>query len=96
MSNDFFATPPFKPDEALTQLKRSLRELRPLAERGSGFELSGQQVIEFQREEATLVVQLARQPARTPQWDRMVLKNSADVRRCLEDVKRRLARWIEE
>ena len=33
-----FEPPPFKPAESLVQLKRSLREMRTLAERGSGFE----------------------------------------------------------
>lgn len=96
MSDDFFAPPPFKQGEALVQLKRSLRDLRPLAERGDGFDLAGQRVIELQPEEATLVARLAKQPARTPQWESMVLKNAADVRRCVEEVKKRLARWTEE
>jgi hypothetical protein len=38
--------PPFKPDDALQQLKRSLRDLK-LAERGNGFELRGKRVLEL-------------------------------------------------
>lgn len=96
MSDDFFAPPPFKPGDALVQLKRNLRDLKPLAERGNGFELAGQRVIELQSEETTLVARLAKQPARTPQWEAMVLKNAADVRRCVDEVKKRLARWTED
>jgi hypothetical protein len=96
MSDNFFTPPPFNPDEALVQLKRSLRELRPLAERGSGFELAGQRVIDLQREESTLIVQLAKQPARTPQWQRLVIKSHGDVRRCVDEVKKRLAHWTED
>jgi hypothetical protein len=33
---DFFAPPPFKPDEALIKLRRDLKELKPLAEKGTG------------------------------------------------------------
>ena len=96
MSDDFFTPPPFKPDEALVQLKRMLRELRPLTERGSGFELAGQAVVQLQREDRALVVQLAKHPARTPQWERLVLTSSADVRRCVDEVKKRLTQWIED
>jgi len=96
MTDDFFAPPAFKPDEALQTLKRSLRDLRPLAERGNGFELGGKRVIELQAETATLLVKLAKRPAHTPQWEPLVLKNSADVRKCLDEVKKRLARWTED
>jgi hypothetical protein len=96
MSEDFFAPPPFKPDEALLQLKRSLRGLRPLAERGEGFELQGQRVIELAVDGATIVVRLAKRAARSPEWDKQVLKSSADVRHCVAEVKKCLERWTEE
>ena len=96
MSDDFFALPAFKPADSLIQLKRSLRDLRPLAERGDGFELQGQRVIELAVEADTLVVKFAKAPARSPQWERQVLKNSADVRKCVDEAKKRLARWTEE
>jgi hypothetical protein len=96
MSDDFFAPPPFKPDEALQTLKRSLRDLRPLAERGNGFEISGKRVIELSAEATTIVARLAKRPAHTPEWEPMVLKNSADVRKCVDEVKKRLARWTAE
>lgn len=96
MSDDFFAPPPFKPAEALIQLKRSLRDLRPLAERGEGFDLRGMRVIEFDKDDTSITVRFARQPARTPQWERLVLKNGADVRKCVDEAKKRLERWTEE
>ena len=96
MSDDFFAAPTFKPAEALQTLKRSLRDLRPLAERGNGFELRGKRVIELQAEATTLRALLAKRPAITPEWETLVLKNSADVRKCVDEVKKRLARWTED
>ena len=96
MSDDFFAPPAFKPAEALMQLKRSLRDLRPLAERGEGFELQGMRVIELAHDDTKITVKLAKDRARTPQWDTLVLKNSADVRKCVDEAKKRLVRWTEE
>jgi len=94
--DDFFAAPPFKPAEALVQLKRQLRELHALAERGPGFELRGQAVIELAAQEQSIEAKLARRPARTPEWTRHILKNSADVRRFVEAVKAQLTRWSDE
>jgi len=96
MSEDFFAPPAFKPAESLIQLKRALRDLRPLAERGDGFDLQGHRVIELVVDGDTLVVKFARAQSRSPQWDRQVLKNGADVRKCVDEAKKRLARWTEE
>jgi hypothetical protein len=96
VAEDFFAPPAFRPAEALQQLKRTLRELRPLAERGDAFELHGQRVIELKADVGTVAAKLARRPAQVPDWDRLVLKNSADVRKCVDEVKKRLARWTEE
>lgn len=94
--DDFFAPPPFKPDEALVQLKRGLRELRALAERGNGFELQGQRVIELSVDGAALQARLAKRPARSPDWETHILKNSAEVRQFTDEVKRRLSRWSDE
>jgi hypothetical protein len=93
---DFFAPPPFKPDEALVQLKRTLRELRPLAERGNGFDLQGQRVIELGVDGGALQARVAKRPARSPEWDTRTLKNSADVRQFTDEIKRRLGRWSDE
>ena len=94
--DDLFAPPPFRAADALQQLKRSLRELRPLAARGEGFELQGMRVIELRGDDSFITVRLAKRQARTPEWDSIVLKNNADVRKCVDEVKKRLARWTEE
>ena len=91
-----FAPPPFKAGEALVRLKRSLRDLRPLAERGDGFELQGKPVVALALEDAGIAARLARRPSHTPEWDRYALKNSADARKLVDEVRKRLARWIEE
>lgn len=96
MADDFFAPPAFKAAEALVQLKRQLRELRPLAERGNGFQLQGQDVIELQAQADTLHARLAKRPARSPEWVVHTLKNSADVRRFVDTVKAQMARWSDE
>jgi hypothetical protein len=87
--------PRFKPEAALEQLKRSLRGLR-LAERGSGFELRGKRVAELVTEDATIRARLARKPALTPEWDAQILKSAHDLRKWVDDVKTRLARWERE
>ena len=96
MSDDFLAPPAFKPVEALIALKRSLRDLRPLVERGDAFELQGMRVIDLTIDGETIVAKLAQRQSRTPQWDKLVLKSSADVRKCVDEAKKRLARWTEE
>ena len=99
MSNDDFgfALPPFKPAEALVLLKRGLRDLRTLAERGDGYELKGAKVMELSAGESAIEARLAKRPSRqVPEWDRFTLGSSADVRKFTDEVKRRLARWTEE
>lgn len=98
MSDDFFAMPAFKPEEALVQLKRTLRDLRTLTERGNAYELKGSQVVALEADDKQITARLARRPMRggTPEWDRFVLAGSADVRKFTDEVKRRLARWTEE
>lgn len=98
MSDDFFAPPAFKPAEALQTLKRSLRELRTLTERGDGFELKGLPVITLVAEEKTIAAALVKRPSRggSPEWDRFALAGSPDVRRFTDEVKKRLSRWTDE
>ena len=100
MSNDDsgFAPPPFKPADALLALKRSLRDLRTLSERGDGFELKGARVIELAAGDAAIDAKLARRPMRggSTEWDRFTLAGSADVRKFSDEAKKRLARWTEE
>jgi hypothetical protein len=93
---DFFAPPPFKAAEALVQLKRTLRDQRPLVERGDDFELHGKTVLALALDGDAVVARLARRPAQRPDWDRFVLKGSADVRKLVDELKKRLARWTEE
>jgi hypothetical protein len=96
MSDDFFALPAFKPDEALVTLKRQLRELRPLAERGTGFEIGGKRVVDLAADATTITARLAKRPATSPEWQTFLLKNSADVRKCVDEVKKRLSRWEQD
>lgn len=96
MSDEFgFAPPPFKPDDALLQLKRSLRDLK-LAERGNGFELRGKRVVELAVDGAQISARLARRLMLTPQWDAQAVKSAADQRKLVDEVKKRLARWEHE
>ncbi len=97
MSDDFFALPAFKPDEALQQLKRTLRDLRVLTERGNGFELKGASVIALAVEGEAISAKLAKRPSRSSvEWDGFTLSASPQVRKFTDEVKRRLARWTEE
>jgi hypothetical protein len=93
--DDFFALPPFKPDDALAQLKRSVRELRSLSERGNRFEWKAHPVLELTVDGATLVAKLAKRPAHIPQWESRTMKNNADVRKFADELKARVARWSE-
>jgi len=96
MNDDFFTLPDFKPDQALLNLKRGLRDLRSLQERGNAFELQGQPVVQLSVDEKLLHAKLARKPARSPEWDQKTCKNSADVRALQDEIKRRLLRWTDE
>jgi len=95
VNDDFFAAPPFKADEALVNLKRQLRDLK-LAERGSGFELRGKRVVELMIESGAIQLRLARRLVLAPEWDRLSLKSAAEVRKTLDEIKKRLARWEHE
>lgn len=90
------APPPFKPAEALVQLRRQLRDLRPLVERGIGYELKGLRVIELVAGAEAIDARLAHKPARQPQWTEQQLRCAADVRRLVDDVRQRLRRWEQD
>ena len=96
--DDFFTPPAFKPDESLSLLKRQLRDLRPLAERGQHFELNGKAVVDLAVDNAAtaIVARVARRPATSPEWDTLRLKSSADVRKCADEVRKRLAAWQDD
>ena len=98
MSNeDFFALPPFKAAEALLTLRRNLRDLRSLTERSAGkFELQGQVVLELGSDENVLHARLVKRPSRSPEWESRDCKNSAEVRRLLDEVRRRVVLWTDE
>ena len=90
-----FAPPPFNADNALVTVKRALRDMK-LAERGNAFEMRGKRVVELAVEGAAINAKLARRLMLTPEWDRMTLKSAADVRKSIDEVKKRLARWEHE
>ena len=95
MSDDDWApaAPPFKPDEALAGLRRSLRELG-LAERAGAWERRGTAIAKAQIDGAAIAAAVVRKPSRnSPEWQGKTLKNSADVRDFVADLKRRLAGW---
>ena len=97
MSDDelSFAPPAFKPEAALLQLQRALRDLK-LNERGSAFELRGRRVIELGADADAVQARIARKPALMPEWDRLVLRSAAEQRKFIDDVKKRLARWAQD
>lgn len=91
-----FAPPPFKPDEALQQLRRTLRGQTGLAERGGQFEWKGRPAVELTLAEGAIQARLARRPQTRPEWDARRLASGADVRGFADEVKRRLARWKDD
>jgi hypothetical protein len=94
--DDFgFAAPPFKPEDALVQIKRSLRDLK-LTERGQAFDLRGKRVLELGIDGAQINVRIARKLAMTPEFDKVVVAQANDQRKLIDEVKKRLARWDRE
>ncbi|RZL29959.1 MAG: hypothetical protein EOP35_24645 [Rubrivivax sp.] len=94
--NDFFAPPPFKAEEALVQLRRTLRELRGLTERAGNYSFESQEVLKLSASATELSAQLAKRPARSPDWETRVCRNAADVRKLQDDIKRRVAQWTDD
>ena len=94
MSDDFFAPPPFDPATARATLARALRDLK-LTERNGAFEMNGQPVVRVATTGAALKLEVARKPSRSPDWDRVEADDHAKLRRFIDDVKRRVARWAE-
>ncbi len=90
-----FALPAFKPDDAWQALQRTARDLK-LSARGAGFELRGKPVLQAAVEGDTLQVRLARKLAMTPEWDRHTVRNAAEQRKLIDELKKRLARWDQE
>ncbi len=96
MNDEFFLAPDFKPEQALLNLKRTLRDLRSLQERGQAFELQGQPVLQLSVDGQLLNAKLAKKPARSPEWEARSCKNSAEVRALQDEIKRRIGRWTDE
>lgn len=86
-------TPAFQPDLALVTLKRQLRELKPLVERGTRYEIRGQGVIELAAGAGQIDARLARRPARSSEWVRHTIASHDDLRRFVAQVKRQLPQW---
>ena len=93
MSDDFFAPPAFKPDEAMQRLRRELRELG-LAEREGIFERRGVAIARAAIDGTSLQAARVRRPSRnSPEWQPRTLKSGADLRDFVADLKQRLAQW---
>jgi hypothetical protein len=93
MSDDFFAPPPFKPDEALQKLQRELRAMG-LTERAGTFERRGFAIARVALEGGTLQAAVVKRPSRSsPEWQRKALACSADARDFAADLKKKLALW---
>jgi hypothetical protein len=102
---DFFALPPFKADEALVKLRRDLRELKALSEKGTGavvrLEWKALPAIELSLDSGAdgkpvIAASLAKKPSQRPEWARQKLASSAEVRKWLDGVKLSLKRWDDE
>ena len=94
MSDDFFAPPPFDPTSGLASLKRSLRDLK-LVERGGAFEFNGQPAMRARVDGAVLVLEIARRPSRSPDWERSEARDHAMLRKFTDELKKRVARWAD-
>lgn len=91
-----FAAPPFDAPAALVTLRRQLRELRPLVERGERWELRGREVVRLAVAGGAIEARVARRPAVTPEWTTQRLANAAAVRRWLDELRGRVRRWDED
>ena len=92
--SDFFAPPPFDPSTARATLARALRDLK-LAERNGVHEWKGQPAVRVRIDGAGLVFEIAKRPARAPAWERAQARDHAQLRRIVDDLKRRVSRWNE-
>ncbi len=90
------APPPFNADSALQTMKRFARDQRVLAERGEGWMLGADVVLKLAVDAAVVKVQLAKRPARTPEWDSFTLRSATELRKVQDEIKRRLTRWKDD
>ena len=90
---DFFAPPPFKPDEALLRLKRELRDLG-LSEREGVFQRNGLPIARAQVDGAALAAARVRRPQRAgAEWQTRRLTDAAALRDFVADLKKALQQW---
>lgn len=93
MSDDFFAAPPFQPEEALQRARRELRELG-LAEREGRFERAGVAIAKLAVDGAMLKAAVVKRPSRnSPEWTEKTLRDAAALRDFVADLKKKLAGW---
>jgi hypothetical protein len=92
VSEDSFAPPAFKPDEALQRAKRELRDLG-LTEREGQFERRGQAIARIALDGASLTAAIVKRPGRSPEWSTKAVHNSAGLRDFMAELKRKLATW---
>ena len=100
---DFFALPPFKPDEALVQLRRQLKELKLQEQPGSTphrFALKGVVVAELQvsanATKPAVAAAVVKRPLQRPEWVRQQLDSRDAVRKWIDAYKRQLASWTDD
>ena len=80
-------------DELMQRLKRDLRELG-LSERAGVFERRGVAIAKLLPADAEVQAAVVKRPSRnSPEWQRKTLKDSADARDFVADLKRKLAAW---
>ena len=84
---------PFDAAEALLKLQRSLRDLG-LIERAGRFERRGVAMARAVIDGMTIRAAKVKRPSRnSPEWAERVLRNSADARDFVADLKKQLAQW---
>ncbi len=87
-----FAPPPFDAQAALQKAKRELRELG-LAERAGVFERRAQAIAKVAVDGAVLKAAVVKRPGRSPEWTEKTLKDHAQLRDFVADLKKKLATW---
>ncbi len=91
--DDDFAPPPFDPAAALQNLARELRALG-LAERAGRYERRGIAIARTAVDGPELRAARVKRPSRnSPEWIERTLRNAADLRDFVADLKRQLALW---
>ena len=90
------ALPAFKPEEALQRLARDLRGLG-LQERQGVWERRGLAIARACVQAACIDAARVKRPSRSsPEWQSKALKNSADIRDFVADLKKHLAQWSDD